>query len=89
MVRAKSKLIWKNKQQATFDEIKQFMSKERSLSFSDYTFNFDMHRNASDYQTGGVFSKKVSPAQAKYATNEQKLLRIIKTLKYPRTMLFG
>ena len=69
------------------------------MIFPDFTKNFDVHTDASDYQMGGAvsqdgkpiafFSRKFNSAQEKYTTTEQELLGITETLKNFRTMLLG
>lgn len=75
------------------------MGKATLTTFPDFTKNFDVYTDASDYQMGGAvsqdgkpiafFSKKFNTAQAKYTTTEQELLGITETLKNFRTMLLG
>jgi len=91
IVGTKSKWTWQAEQQAAFNEIKQAMARETILSFTDYTANFDVYTNASDYQMGGVvtqnkrplvfFSRKFNIAQSKYTTTEQELLGIVENFK--------
>ena len=73
------------------------MGKATLKTFPDFTKNFDVHTDASDYQMGGAFSqdgkaivlflKKFNTAQAKYTTTEQEHLGITETFKIFRTML--
>ena len=91
IVGTKSKWTWQAEQQAAFNEIKQAMARETILSFTDYTANFGVYTNASDYQMGGVvtqnkrplvfFSRKFNITQSKHTTTEQELLGIVENFK--------
>jgi len=95
----KNKFQWEPEQQTAFDEIKKAMSRETLLSFPDFTKEFHVHADASDYQLGAVimqegqplafYSRKLNDAQKNYTTGEQELLSIVETLKAFRNILLG
>jgi hypothetical protein len=100
-----TKLVWTERQQTAFEEIKALLARSVLLSFPDYKREFYIYTDASNYQMGSVilqekddgtwsgpiayFSKKLPDAQRKYTVMEQELLSIVKTLKTFRTMLLG
>ena len=69
--------------------------REAMLSYPDFTEEFHVYADASDYQIGGVimqkgkplafYTRKLNKAQSKYTTGEQELLSIVETLKSSKT----
>jgi RNase H-like domain found in reverse transcriptase len=79
--------------------MKQIISKETLLSYSDFSQPFDLHAEASHSPLGSVLSKqnrpisfysrKLNPAQTRYKTTERKLLVIVEIIKEFRNILLG
>ena len=57
----KNKFQWGPEQQTAFDEIKKAMSNETLLSFPDFTKEFHVYADASDYQLGAVIMQEGRP----------------------------
>jgi len=65
--------------------------REALLSYPDFSREFHVYADASDYQLGGVitqdgkpiayYTRKLNKAQSKYQTGEKELLSIVETLK--------
>jgi hypothetical protein len=95
----KAKWQWGTEQQRAFDEVKRVMSREAILSFPDFTKEFHIYTDASEYQLGAVimqegkpiafYSRKLNSAQRRYTTGEQELLSIVETLKEFKNILLG
>ena len=90
---------WTEKEQQAFDDAKQMVMREAMLSYPDFTDEFHVYADASDYQIGGVimqkgkplafYTRKLNKAQSKYTTGEQELLSIVETLKEFQNILLG
>ena len=90
---------WGTKEQNAFEEAKRTVAKEAILAFPDFTKEFHLHTDSSDYQLGAVimqennpiafYSRKLNNAQKKYPTGEQELLSIVETLKEFKNILLG
>jgi hypothetical protein len=75
---------WTDEQQEAFEEIKRVMCQKTMLSFPDFSKEFHVYTDASDYQLGGVimqddkplafYSRKLLSAQMKYTTGKKELL---------------
>ena len=73
--------------------------REALLSYPDFTDEFHVYADASNYQLGGVimqkgrplafYTRKLNKAQSKYTTGEQELLSIFETLKEFQNILLG
>ena len=95
----KSKFIWEKEQQEAFEHIKKVISREVMLSFPDFSKEFHIYTDASDYQLGGVimqedkplafYSRKLNSAQKNYSTGEKELLSIVEILKEFANILLG
>jgi hypothetical protein len=93
------KIIWNDKLESAFLELKRMVSKETLLNYPDWSKPFDIHTDASDKQLGAVisqnkkpiafFSRRLSKAQQNYTTTEKELLSIVECLKQFRGILFG
>ena len=98
MASNKAKFKWGEQEQKAFDEAKNMISKETLLAYPDFTKEFHVHTDASDYQLGGVISqdgkplafytRKLNSAQARYTTGEQELLGIVEMLKASKNILY-
>ena len=55
------KILWNNKLEVYFKEIKYMASSKTMLNFLDWTIIFAVHTNASDKQLSDVISKITSP----------------------------
>ena len=90
---------WTEECNEAFEKIKRTMSRETLLNFPDFTKEFHVYTDASDYQQGAVimqenkplafYSRKLNRAQKNYTTGEQELLSIVETLKEFKNILFG
>jgi RNase H-like domain found in reverse transcriptase len=72
------------------------MSKETLLTYPEFNQLFEIHTDASHSQLGAVisqniafYSRKLNPAQTRYATTEHELLTIVETHKKFRNILLG
>jgi len=82
---------WTDVQQAAFEEMQRVISQETMLSFPDFSKEFHVYSDASDYQFGGIimqdnkplafYSRKLLPAQMNYTTGEKELLSIVEILR--------
>ena len=99
MCSAKVKFVWHDKEQKAFEEIKAIMSRETLLAYPDFSKDFHVYTDSSDYQLGAVimqndrplafYSRKLNSAQKRYTTGEQELLSIVETLKEFKNILLG
>jgi hypothetical protein len=90
---------WTDECQESFKEIKRVILTETMLTFPDFSKEFHVYTDASEFQLGAVimqdnkllafYSRKMNSAQQKYTTGEQELLSIVETLKEFRTILLG
>ena len=90
---------WGPTEQTTFDTIKLAISKETLLTYPNFSKEFEIHTDASQYQLGAViaqdnkpiafYSRKLTSCQQKYTTTERELLAIVETLKEIRNILLG
>jgi len=93
------KFVWGETQRQAFCEAKKMLSKEAILAFPDFTKEFVIYTDASNYQLGGVitqegrplafYSRKLNDAQTRYTVTERELLSIVETLKEFRNILLG
>jgi len=91
LVSKTTKWKWTDVEQRAFEDAKQMVVREALLSYPDFTDEFHVYADASDYQLGGVimqkgrplafYTRKLNKAQSKYTTGEQELLSIVETLK--------
>ena len=96
---AKAKYVWGNKEQKAFKDIKAIMSWETLFAFPDFSKDFHVYADSSDYQLGAVimqddrslafYSRKLTSAQKRYTTGEQELLSNVETLKELKNILLG
>jgi hypothetical protein len=99
LVSKSAKWKWTEVEQRAFDEAKQMVIREALLSYPDFSEEFHVYADASDYQLGGVimqkdkplafYTRKLNKAQSKYTTGEQELLSIVETLKEFQNILLG
>lgn len=90
---------WSEECQEAFEAIKRTIARETLLKFPDFSKEFHVYTDASDYQLGAVimqdnkplafYSRKLSKPQKNYTTGEQELLSIVETLKEFRNILLG
>jgi hypothetical protein len=55
------KLVWNDKLESAFLELKQMVSRETLLNYPDWSKPFDIHTDASDKQLGAVISQDGKP----------------------------
>jgi RNase H-like domain found in reverse transcriptase/Reverse transcriptase (RNA-dependent DNA polymerase) len=99
MCSAKAKFVWGDKEQKAFKEIKAIISQETLLAYPDFSKDFHVYKDSSDYQLGAVimqddrplafYSRKLNSAQKRYTTGKQELLSIIETLKEFKNILLS
>jgi len=90
---------WSEEHQKAFEAVKEAIAENVMLAFPDFTKEFHIYTDASDYQLGAVitqegrplafYSRKLNAAQKRYTTGEQELLSIVETLKEFRNILLG
>ena len=103
MIETKPFVCTKEMQQA-IDEIKYWLLKAPTLHHVDYSKDFILETDASNFAIGAVLSqqssmhsrhpieyygKKLLPAEKNYATYEKELLAIVKSLEYFRHIIDG
>ena len=91
LLKKKSKYIWDERCQFAFDKIKVAITSYPILKSPDFNKPFKLATDASDYGVGAVlfqtvdnenfpvafFSKKLNPAQCRYATIEKETLSLV------------
>jgi transposase InsO family protein len=90
---------WNKECDEAFETIKRSMARETLLNFPDFSKEFHIYTDASDYQLGSVimqeekplafYSRKLNKHQRRYTTGEQELLSIVETLKEFQNILMG
>jgi hypothetical protein len=90
---------WTKECQAAFDNMKTVMARDTLLAYPDFSQEFEIHTDASDYQLGACISqngkpiafytRKLKDAQLRYTVTEKELLSIVETLKEFRNILLG
>ena len=96
---SKVKWKWTAEHQESFDQMKALIAKETLLTFPDFSKEFEIHVDASNFQLGSCisqegkpvafYSRKLQPAQTRYTVTEKELLSIVETLKEFRNILLG
>ena len=99
MCSAKAKFVWGDKEQKAFKDIRAIISWERLLTYPDFSKDFHIYTDSSDYQLGTVimqddrplafYSRKLNSAQKHCTTGKQELLSIVETLKEFKNILLG
>jgi hypothetical protein len=87
------------KQNETVRDIFEDINKQWLLSHPDYSQDFQLYTDASDYGIGGIlkqkdkilgyFSSKLSKSQLNYTTGEKELLSIIQNLQHLRNIVLN
>src|SRR5687767_10228817 len=90
---------WTTDYQKAYDKMKSIILRESLLAYPNFNEVFDIHTDASLSQLGACisqngrpiafYSKKLNPAQTRYATTERELLSVIEVLKKFRSILLG
>jgi hypothetical protein len=99
MCSAKAKFVWHDKERKAFKNIKAIISCETLLAYPDFSNDFHIYADSSDYQLGAVimqndrplafYSRKLNSAQKRYTIGKQELLSIVETLKEFKNILLG
>jgi RNase H-like domain found in reverse transcriptase len=99
MCSAEAKFVWNDKEQKVFKDIKAIISRETLLAYPDFSKDFHVYTDSSDYQLRAVimhvdrplafYNRKHNGAQKRYTTGEQELLSIVKTLQEFKNILLG
>ena len=99
MCSAKAKYVCGDKEQKALKDIKAIISWETLLAFPDFSKDFHVYTDSSDYQLQAVimqddqplafYSRKLNSAQKRYKTSKQELLSIVETLKEFKNILLG
>jgi transposase InsO family protein len=105
LTRKNEKFNWEEAQQLAFEELKLRVTKAPILRFPDFTKQFIVTTDASDFALGGVISQYdekekldlpvafcsriLNKAEKNYSTTEKELLAIVFTLKHFREYLYG
>jgi hypothetical protein len=99
LVSNKAKWHWTKVEEQAFEEAKQMVIRDALLSYPDFSREFHVYADASDYQLGAVilqdgkpiayYTRKLNKAQSKYSTGEKELLSIVETLKEFQNILLG
>ena len=82
-----------------FERIKQVVSREITLTYPDFSKEFEVYTDSSDYQLVGVivqngppltfYSRKLRGTQLNYTVTKKELLGVVETLKEFRCILLG
>ena len=103
LLQKESPFHWTDEHQRAFDTIKQHIATQPTLILPQEDIQFVVHTDASAFAVGAsinqdhgsglqpiaFLSKKLLPAETRYATHEQELLAIIIALKTWRHFLYG
>lgn len=95
--------IWKEKQQESFDILRNHLIHEPILQFPDFSKTFNVTTDASNFAIGAVLSqgeiskdlpisfasRTLNKAESNYSTTERELLAIIYAVKHFRPYLYG
>ena len=83
----------------TFNKIKEVISKEVMLAFSNFDKKFTLYTDASALQLGAVimqedkpiafYSRKLTETQKRYGVGEIEILSVVETLKEFQSILLG
>jgi hypothetical protein len=92
-------IIWTDDLEKAFLQLKKMVVTDTMLVYPDFSKEFEIHTDASDYQLGATirqngkpiafFSRKLTGAQVNYTITEKELLSIIECLKTFHNLLFG
>lgn len=95
----KGSIVWTDKCEIAFNEMKRIIAKDTLLAYPDFNKKFTIHTDASDFQLGAVitqegkplafYSRKLTKSQRNYTTTEKELLSIVETVKEFRNILLG
>ena len=90
---------WTKTEQSALEQANHMVIREAQFTYPDFSREFHILTDASDYQLGGVimqgnkplacYTRKLNRAQAKYQIGEQVLLSIVETLKAFENILLG
>ena len=71
MCSAKVKFVWHEKEQKAFEDIKAIISRETFLAYPDFSKDFHVYTDSSDYQLGAVIMQDDRPL-AFYSIRERR-----------------
>ena len=99
MCSAKSKFVWGDKEQKAFKDLNAILCQETLLAYPDFSKDFHVYTDSSDYQLGAVimqddppwafYNRELNSAQKCYTTGKQELLSIVETPKEFKNILLG
>jgi transposase InsO family protein len=104
LTRETVKFEWGDQEQAAFDELKKRLTSATVLAHPDSSRQYVVSTDASGFAISGVlmqdqadgtrrpvayFSRKLNPAEKRYATHEKELLAIVKAVEHWRCYLEG
>ena len=93
MCSAKAKYVWGDKEQKAFKDLKAIISRETLLAFPDFSKDFHVYTDSSDYQLGAVIMQDDRPlafySRKRNSTQKQELLSVLEALKEFKNILLG
>jgi hypothetical protein len=95
--------VWDNECQTAFEELKRALTESPVLAFPDFTREFILQTDASNYQSGAVlsqiiegeerpiayFSQTLNAAQRNYSPTQRECLAIVQALRHFKPYLVG
>lgn len=103
LLKKESNFSWGPEQQKSFDQFKHILTTDLLLQFPDFSKEFILTTDASDYAIGSVLSQEVNnkdlpvayasrtlnKAEQSYSATEKELLSIVWSVKHFRPYLYG
>lgn len=90
---------WTPARQAAFDRLKEALTSAPILALPDFTKEFEVQTDASEYALGGVLlqdnhpvayeSRKLKPAERNYPAHDKEMVAVIHCLRVWRHYLLG
>ncbi|XP_036142872.1 uncharacterized protein LOC118645594 [Monomorium pharaonis] len=103
LIKKTEKFVWTTEQQIAFDTLKEKLMTASVLQYPDFTKEFNVTTDASDYAIGAVLSRGpvgsdrpiaytsrvLNRAEQNYSTTEKELLAIVWAVKHFRPYVYG